>query len=658
MKRLVWIAIIGYFLFEVIPSKAQVVDLEASSLMELSLEDLMNIEVTVASKKAEKLSDAAGVVSVVTMDEIERFGGITLRDILERVPSLIGFKGAFTEGYGLASRGDLAKPTSSHILLLINGRPVREVQEGGVNSDIYAAFPVKIIERIEVIRGPGSVLYGSNAFSAVINLVTKTVEKNSVAVTGLTGGDGAIGADLHATVQADDFSLLIAGRYMDKGGQKVDYTAFDAITQSQVTEEVTFKDISKAAHIEMRYKNLSLVTSHNGYEANFFVRSLAPLATSNRWNKTFNNLGYEVSVNDNWSMDLNATYSCATLVTSDLAGIDRKSNDIVLEWTNHINLSQSSQLIIGGLYNYIKAKEYGQQLGQMISDGVSGNVGFYSQIDWWLRGNVKLIGGFQANKPDRQEFDIVPRVGAIWYPIERLNVKALYSQAYKSPSMSELNLFVPGFIIGNPDLRPEKTRAIDIGMNYQGEHFQLGINYFNNSQKDIITQVFNPEEGGVKYENLGEIDASGIELEGKYFVNKQLFFSGSLMQQSNNDQEGNEDVSVIANMGAKLGVSYRWEGGITLSMFDVYQGNIENVGHDGLNPEAGSYHLLNAYASFDLANLFNMRRKGDLSFFIQADNILNQVIWSRGIGGGIQSTTTIPNRIGASFYTGLNFSIN
>ena len=97
----------------------------------------------------------------------------------------------------IASRGDQVMPSSSHILFLINGRPVREVLEGGIKSEIYESFPVTVIDRIEVIRGPGSVLYGSQAFSAVINVVTKSPDINSVTVS------GALGRDLHNHVSAN-----------------------------------------------------------------------------------------------------------------------------------------------------------------------------------------------------------------------------------------------------------------------------------------------------------------------------------------------------------------------------------------------------------------------------------------------------------------------
>src|SRR5690606_30083740 len=176
-------------------------------IAEMSLEELLNLEVTVASKKEEKISDAAGVISVLTKQELQNFGGITLRDILERVPSLSATSSYFTDRYMIAGRGNQTKINGGHNLILINGRPTREIVEGGISSEILAAFPVNIIERIEVIRGPGSVLYGSNAFSMVINIVTEKPAEDNISLTGILGDGGAKGALAKASLKRGDFSI-------------------------------------------------------------------------------------------------------------------------------------------------------------------------------------------------------------------------------------------------------------------------------------------------------------------------------------------------------------------------------------------------------------------------------------------------------------------
>ena len=79
--------------------------------------------------------------------------------------------------------------------MLLNGRPVRESMEGGITSEMFESFPIGIIERIEVVRGPGSVLYGSDAFSGVINIITEDVGKIGGSVSGLGGIKGEWGTN-------------------------------------------------------------------------------------------------------------------------------------------------------------------------------------------------------------------------------------------------------------------------------------------------------------------------------------------------------------------------------------------------------------------------------------------------------------------------------
>lgn len=145
---------------------------ESTDLTGLDLTQLSDLKVTTASKFSETVSEAPGMISVVSQDEIRRFGAMTVREILERVPGLTGTTAYFTDRSLIAARGDQTKIDGGHLLILINGRPTREILEGGIVSDLLESFPVAAPERIEVIKGPGSVLYGSNAYSAVINLIT------------------------------------------------------------------------------------------------------------------------------------------------------------------------------------------------------------------------------------------------------------------------------------------------------------------------------------------------------------------------------------------------------------------------------------------------------------------------------------------------------
>ncbi len=247
-------------------------------LVELSLEDLLNMEITTASKSAEKLSDAPGVVSVLTRDEISRLGGTTLKELLETVPSLIGSTVYMTDRTTVAPRGEQIQPSSSHVLLLVNGRLVREALEGGIKSEMYEAFPVNIIERIEVIRGPGSVLYGSNAFSAVINVITEKAEENDISVTAQAGVEGHLGALAKAKFKIGDINIVAAARYFQKQEWETDWKY--ATPTGDTSINVSIPNISTGAYFDVSYKNLRLMSSFTQWENYYFLADYAAIFPS------------------------------------------------------------------------------------------------------------------------------------------------------------------------------------------------------------------------------------------------------------------------------------------------------------------------------------------------------------------------------------------
>jgi outer membrane receptor for ferrienterochelin and colicin len=628
---------------------------ETSDLMELSLDDLLNMEVTTVSKSAEKLSDAPGVISVVSRDELERFGGLTLGDILDRVPSLSMTTAYFTDRSPVASRGDLTRVTSGHVLLLINGRPVRELQEGGISADVHESFPVEIIERIEVIKGPGSVLYGTNAYSGVINVITEKAEGSNVTVSGLTSVEGGYGTSGQVNFKRGELSVLAAGRYLNRAEAEIDYRRTDATSGLVVTDKVSMPDVGTGGYLGASYKGLTLTTTLNEWENQYFIRGNLG---QNTWSKNFNNLGYGLKVREGWEMDMNLTYTQVRLESSGYPFIKRNSRDVLLEWTNYVTLSEKSKLVFGGLYNDVHGREryFGAVPAggavQTIADEGRANYAVYSQMDYRVRENLKLIGGFQANKAGNIDLDIVPRAGAIWYPVPRVNVKALYSQAFRAPSINEIGLNHPA-LKGNSDLQPEKVAAIDFGVNYLGDRIQGGVNYFRSEHTASIIADRTIVPG--LYRNLGEVTFQGIEFEAKYYVSKHLFLTGSSLYQTNEDRNGLKNVTPIANFGAKAGISYIWANGLTLSLFDIYQGNLDDRYDTQLNPNPGAFNLVNFFAKLHLNEAFGWNSVQQVHAFVHVDNLFGKEIWLPDWGG--IAGESIPYIPGREIHFGLSTSL-
>ena len=620
---------------------------QAKDLASLDLETLLNMKVTTASKFSEKLSNAAGVISVVTKDELQRFGAITLAEILRRVPGLSPTSAYFTDRSIVAVRGDQTRINGGHILFLINGRPTREVLEGGLISDLLESFPVAILERIEVIRGPGSVLYGSNAFSAVINLITQKADHDELVVTGLGGAGAAAATSGKILLKRGDLSLAGAGGFHQNPDWFTPYRSTDFGAES-----ITIPDRGKGAYLGLNYKGLSVMSSYTQWQTSVFARGFTG---GSRWRRSFADVGYALKASDKWDMSFNVTFTRNTLDAANFeaAAVTRDSNQVLAEWTNALRLTARDQLIFGALYNHVQGEELfhgaagAGSVTPIANGGLSGGTA-YAQLDHRLRDSIQLIGGLQANKNGSQTWSVVPRAGLIWNLTSHIDAKLLYSEAYRAPSIDELLLNHP-ILKGNPNLKPERVGTLDVSATYQGNRILAGITYFRSHQTDSIIQ--DTSTSPWMYRNLGEATFHGVELEGKYYFKKAFFLMGSVTHQANEDGDGIQNVTPVPNVSAQAGLSYSIENAWTASVFDAFEGPLDRRYAGVLNPSPESYHLLDAHVRVDLSKYLRIDGKNGVALLVHGDNLLNRRVWMPAWGDS--TGDTMPVFRGRTVYFGL-----
>jgi outer membrane receptor for ferrienterochelin and colicins len=624
---------------------------QAKDLASLDLESLLDLKVTTATKFAEKLSDAPSVMYVVTRDELDRFGGTTLGEILARVPGLTGTSAYFTDRDLIAAQGDQTKIDGGHILFLINGRPTREILEGGLIGDLLESFPVNILERIEIVLGPGSVLYGSDAFSAVINLITQKADHDGFVVRGLGGAPGGEGASAEAMFQSGDLNIVAAGQFHQEPSWATTYWHPSYTTGLPVPDTLSILEGGQGGYLGLNYKNLSLMCSFTGYEDSVF----AEISGQGRWKRGFADLGYSLKPSDRWEMTFNATYTRYTLDAANFAGanITRDSYELLFEWTNLIRPTDRDQLTIGTLFSHIQGTEYyyGVTPATVITNGARPSGAFYAQLDHQLLDTVKLIGGFQLNKIANIDLDFVPRAGVIWNPYSRLSVKALHGQAFRAPSLDE-TLLNDIWLKGNPNLRPEKVANIDLAVIYQGKRLEVGVSFFHSHQTDSIVELYNSEGIG-RFVNLGEVIFHGGEMEEKYHFAKNFLLLGSVSYQHNVDGQGNQNITPIPDLGVKAGLSYEAPKRWTFSLFDIYEGPLDARFTGVLNPPPGPYHLLEANARFNLKYMGAGGRPG-LAFVAHGENLATKQIWLPEWGDN--PGDTMPVNRGRTVYIGIEMS--
>jgi outer membrane receptor for ferrienterochelin and colicins len=650
------------------------------------IESSVNVLLTsIASKKEEKLSDAPGVVSIVTQDELLRFGGTTLSDILNRVPSLLQTTYYLTERSSIVSRGDQISATSTHTLLLINGRPVREILEGGIESEIYESFPVSVIDRIEVIRGPGSVLYGSQAVSAVINVITKQANNNQATVSGVLGEGGSNNVMADLQYQIGNFGVIIAGRYADKGDWE---TVWKAPGLSGIyTNNVTIPNNGPGVYTELsysdnKYLNFRYMGSYCQWDTRYFVPDFQYLVdvpglgvegvtSTVPLNKLFSDVGYSLEAFKNYRLNANITLSRSWFkMEGTFPMLQRDSYESIGEVTNTFTPVENCNVVVGGVWGYMTGTERNAKIDSVIMNAGRHQQTYcgYAQVDYQFR-YCKLIGGLQVNKVAdyavKYPADYNPRAGVIFYPFENIDVKALYSTAYRAPGLNEIyldhmemkgkmngeiNPSWPGHEVNDSILDPEKIRTFDVGINYNDEKVNFGLNAYHSNIENLIYQERTEKWVHPTYENIGEVTYFGLECEGKYYLTNSLFFLGSFLYQHSEDEITDEtEVTPVPAFSVKGGISY-CTSGLTISAFNTYRPALPPKFSNSLNPKADDYHMANVYCSYDLNRIFQLSKVKQLSLVLAVDNLFDEEIWLPDCG--LIVGNTIPFNEGRKTYGG------
>jgi outer membrane receptor for ferrienterochelin and colicin len=259
---------VGSVMLSLLPKDGFTVEnqqIASADLMSLSLEELMDVKVIVASKKEATLREAPGIITVVTAEEIAHSGARDLIDVLRLVPGY-DFGVQLSNLVGVAIRGQWAM--EGKVLLLIDGIEMNERRNA--STEFGQHFPVEQISRIEIIRGPGSVMYGGSAELGVINIITKKAEELNGAVATASYGQlsktfGHKNVNLMYGQSFDEIKVTamgFAGRghrsdreYKDGLGATVNMEDANELAPSFFNFGFQYKDFSARAIIDNYYNN-------------------------------------------------------------------------------------------------------------------------------------------------------------------------------------------------------------------------------------------------------------------------------------------------------------------------------------------------------------------------------------------------------------------
>lgn len=556
-----------------------------------------------ASKHEQKVTEAPSWVSIVTAREISLYGYRTLSDILN---SLSGFYINYDRNYGyLGIRGfGLPGDYNTRFQLLINGHDAGDNIYNAVYIDHAMPINVDLIERIEVVRGPSSSLYGSNAFFGVINIITKS--GRDLQTTEISASLGSQGTWETSVQYGERFSsgaeVLVSGTYYTSDGDtSLYYPEFDDPATNNGIAEDADGDQSEQVFLQYSYEDFSLNFVHSSRE------KIVPTAS---YGSVFNDPGNQ-STDDRDYLDL----KYLTLLDNDAELLVRFTYDqytfigdyvfdygapdgIVVNrdeaygdsWGTEIQYS----IPIGDKHHLITGVDYQDNIRQDQSNfditGVylddkrdTDQWGVYLQDEYQLNEQWIINFGLRHDNFDTTESSTNPRLGLIYLPDKTSSLKLLYGTAFRAPNVYEIYYNDGDIEQKSPaNLLPEDIKSFELVYEKNtstGLHWVASL--YNNQVENLIVLVTDPADSLLVFQNVDEAETTGADFEiSKKFENK-LDITVSLSTQKTEDAtSGIELINSPQNM-AKLLLNMPLSGDNVLAGFELqYQDERRTVADD------------------------------------------------------------------------------
>jgi len=587
---------------------------QRKGLTQLPIEELMKVQVTtLATGSRQKIDQAPAMASVITARDIEAMGAITVEEALESIPGFhVSNSGQiYTSKYLIRGISTVFNPQT---LVMVNGIPISSIARGDRLIRL-GVLPVKMVERIEIIRGPGSALYGADAFAGVINVITKTAADLRRSEVGGRAGSfdfretwflhGATYGDLNLSFMAD---------YQETEGHK----------EIIIEDAQTLLDQAFGTRASLAPGPVSL--SEKGVAVFFDAEKSKWRLRGSYFGK--NNVGMGQGIAE--ALDPRGRGGLSR-VTADLTYIDPKIGES-LDFSSQLSYHHGAQRVdeyeilfppganlgsgvfpngvIGSpefrerqfrFHNslFFDASEthrlhFGAGLSSArvfmiresnnftstfaprpnvvnltdtseiyLPENSRFNVYGYVQDEWKFSDDWELTTGARYDHYSDFGHTFNPRAALVWRTTPDLTTKLLYGRAFRAPSFAELYTINNPVALGNPNLTPETINTYEIAWAYQiTPEVHTGLNLFHYDINDLITFVRDPV-GTTTAQNFSNQTGNGLEFETKIKAWDELLFTGNYAFTKAKDERSGKDPGDYPNHKAYLrgdwGFARNWD---------------------------------------------------------------------------------------------------
>lgn len=485
--------------------------------------------VITAGRTEQSIERAPATVTVISSEEIQASGALTIPELLRFVPGIdvMSISSSHSE---LNARG-LNQLLSNKLLVLIDGRSVYFDFFGGV---IWQGLPILLnqIDRIEIVRSPGSALYGANAFSGVINIITKTPRQ-------LRGG--------HLQIQGGENGTLYTSAI--QGGWEGDTEYRFALGTRKINSfkdpDVSSEDVALGNfYIEHRFENETHLSAEAGLSRGHIIQIVRIEDTKFEATTTFAKVNLE---HETFKLQAFWNRGDQTGGAFFLPGDDVEIlyNTFNLEAQHILELGKRNTFIYGGTYRFNTIKS-----NMIDKDHEQNLAAVYIQDEFRPLPEFSLLAGARVDRHPLVGINVSPRGSIIYSPTGHHTLRFSVGKAFRNPSFTDsyfqlttpldsLIVGVPGLelkLIGEPDLESEKITTYEIGyMFFPSYRFRTEVNVFRYYFKDYIGFSKKKQEGTTfiqSYVNLGKASADGFEVSADIIPLRWLKISSNYSYQN------------------------------------------------------------------------------------------------------------------------------
>lgn len=665
--------------------------LQTEDLFSMSLEELVNIEVSIATGTPKALHKAPAAASIITAEELAAMGAQDINDALERVPGLHIARGGLFYAPRYFIRG-IASTNNAQTLILVNGIPLTSLVTGdrvGLQQWLPA---IAMVDRIEIIRGPGSAVYGADAFAGVINIKTKHPDNTQGGLASISYGSfdttrvslqqgGTVGT-LQATLSlayknSNGAAPIISADAQTDIDRQLAPFGVPATSLAPGPVNTGSRDIE--ARLDLAWGDFLLHTAVNQINDQGMGQGLADaLDPVGRWGNRLasTDLTWSPAVFGAWELEGKLSYLYANIFASRpsqlfppgfsgafpegvLAQPATREEDARIGFTAVYQGWAQHRLRMGSGFDWGDLFQTKEQANFDLSTGtptelpggmtdVSDTPAVFQveaqrthhhvfiQDEWAFAEQWELTSGLRYDHYSDFGNSTNPRLALIWTSTPWLTSKLMYGEAFRPPAFFELYATNNPVALGNPDLAPEKLRSAELALSITpAAAWALDINLYHFRIKDFIDFVEDPG-GSFTAQNANRITGRGLETELRY----QLLMPIQLLANYSYQDTRNENSGTALGLAPREKVFLRgiwslqphWQASAQLNIIGLRERQAGDMRDD-----------LKGYSTFDLS-LRRIQRNRGFTLALIGRNLFDADVRepSRGPGPG-QTTPSIPN---------------